>query len=425
MNMTCAEWEEKLNAEMDGELAAIDRAALEVHLASCADCRRTREALRAQARDLESAFEPVRAETDALAAKIIAAVHAEPAPRRRSFRLVALAAAAAAGFLAAALIFRTPAPKPPEAFLMAATGGVEVQRGGAWQSIAPFAGVAAGDQIRTAPGSKCEIRTPDGSLIRLNESTEIQFPDLHSVHLKEGQVFALVVPQKTPFRFSTDQATLQCPEGMLDLTHEEQREIKSKFSPPSHVTSLAVLEGRAVMADQKSEQVVQPETACNVVEKTAESPVGIDPLLRSRWIHDLLKSKRRGDPEVGRRVTALLARLGRTKTPELFTQEIRSLGDLSVPPLMSIVTALPPGLSAYDRREAAALLADLAGPPEVPALVPLTSDADSDVAEAASQALSRITGQRLKGGQAWAAWYRENGSVWSCYSNPSDPRHKR
>lgn len=407
MTMTCAEWEEKLNAGLDGELPETDRATLEVHLASCADCRRTRDALRAQARDLESAFGPARAETDAMAARIIAAVHAEPLPRR-SFRLVAVAAAAAAGFLLAFLIYRPTPPPPPQAVLADATGPVECFRAGGWQAMPHGANIGVGDQVRTAPRSKCEIRTPDGSLIRLNEGTEVRFTTFRAVHLKEGQLYAHVVPQPEEFRFSTDQCALKSPGGILDITHDPPQAMKSKFDPPRPVTSLAVLEGRA----QMEEQPVQPETACRWGLKSPEPPEGIDPLLRSRWTHDLLKLKRKDDPEVARRVTALLARLGRTKTPELFTQEIRSLGDRAVPALLSIVTALPPELSAYDRRAAASILSDLAGPPEVPSLVPLTKDADGEVAEAAARALTRITGAKVSGGDAWKTWLRENGPSW-------------
>jgi hypothetical protein len=412
MTMNCAGWEAKLNAELDGELPTGDRAPLDAHLAACADCRRTRDALRLQARDLDAAFGPVRAETDALAGRIAAAVRAEPR-RRPPGRLVSLAAAAAAGFLLAFLIYRRPAPPgAPEAFLSVATGPVESLRGGSWKALSPGAGVAAGDQIRTAPLAKCEIRTSDGSVIRLNEATEIELKGARAVHLKEGQIYAQVAPKKDPWKFSTDQCFFQSAEGALDLTHDPPEAMMKKFDPPRPVTSLAVIEGRATLTGGVAEQEVLPETACNVVQRTPEPAVGIDPLLRSRWVHDLLKARRKDDPEVARRVTLLLARLGRTKTPELFEQEIRSLGDRAVPALLSIATRPPPELSAYDRRAAAGILADLAGPPEVPSLVPLAGDPDGEVAEAAAKALSRITGKRMQGGDAWRRWERDHGAPW-------------
>ena len=79
MTMNCAEWEEKLNAYRDGELSDQDGPALEAHLASCADCRRLRDALQAQSEELDA----LRFDSRALEARIIAAVHAEPVPRLR------------------------------------------------------------------------------------------------------------------------------------------------------------------------------------------------------------------------------------------------------------------------------------------------------------------------------------------------------
>ena len=407
MTMNCAEWEERLNAALDGELAAADRAPLEAHLASCVDCRRTRDALQAQSRELEG----LRFDSAALAEKIIAAVHAEPAPRRvlRGFLALAAAAAILIGILLLLPAREQPAVRPWMT-LEAATCPVEERVAGAWRPLPSGQVLRRGTEIRTGVESKCEFSCEDGSLLRLDASTEVRIHAPRSIHLREGELFAKVAAAREPFRFTTEDGGLRAEGGVLDLSYRPSTRHPSKFDPPVFVTSLAVLEGRAKIVEQD----VPALNSCIVERKVAGTPEPVDALLRTRWIHDLLKLKDRQDPEVGERVTALLAKLGRTKTPQLYEREIRALGERSAPALLAALLKPPDGLSAYDRREAARLLADLAGPPEVEGLVSLTRDGDGDVWTAAHRALARITGANFKGFDAWHTWYQENRHVWAC-----------
>jgi ferric-dicitrate binding protein FerR (iron transport regulator) len=402
MTMNCAEWEEKLNAYRDGELSDQDGPALEAHLASCADCRRLRDALQAQSEELDA----LRFDSRALEARIIAAVHAEPVPRLRIL-LPALAAAAAI-LVAALLLLPRPAPPAPLMTLQAATGPVEECVGGTWRALPAGVGLRPGSQIRTGDRSKCEISCADGSLLRLDASTEVRIGDPRNVHLQEGEIFLSVAPAPRPFLFGTEQAGLLADQGVFDLSYRRPAEPPSKLDPTTFITSLAVVEGRAKVAQ---EEVPSP-TSCILLKNQAVTHEAADPLLRTRWIHDLLKLKGRSDPEVRRRVTAMVAKLGRTKEPELYEREIRGLGERSVPALLALVIKLPPELSAYDRRGAARLLADLAGPEDVEALIDLACDPDDEVGSSVIRALLRLTGADCRSGDAWKTWYRQNQDVW-------------
>jgi anti-sigma factor RsiW len=111
--MPCAESERRLHAYFDGELDALDAAAFEEHLGTCAECRAALEGLEAMRGALraELPYEPAPA---ALAARISAALDREtsvplrgrPAPGRplHSFRR-GLLTGAGGGLLAAALAF--------------------------------------------------------------------------------------------------------------------------------------------------------------------------------------------------------------------------------------------------------------------------------------------------------------------------------
>jgi ferric-dicitrate binding protein FerR (iron transport regulator) len=409
MTMNCAEWEEKLNAALDGELSDPDRALLEAHLAACADCRRTSDAIRAQSAELEA----LRFDSRALEERIIAAVQADAMPRRSRFRGLLPLAAAAAAILVACFLLLTPRDEParsrPWMVLVSATGPVERRIGELWYPLPSSSGIGPDMQIRTSDGSKCEISCLDGSLLRLNSSTEIQIQDPRTIHLQEGELFAKVASAPQPFRFTTADGGLRTEGGVFDLSYRRPNQPLSKFRPPAFGTSLAVLEGKAMIGEQE----VPTPMSCTMMGKTAGSLEPVDPLLRTRWVHDLLKLKDRNDPETAERVTALLAKLGRTKTPDVYEREIRSLGERSAPALLALVTKLPEDLSAYDRREAARLLSDLAGPSEVEALVKLIRDGDGDVWTSADRALTRITGKKLKAPEAWETWFKENRDSWA------------
>jgi ferric-dicitrate binding protein FerR (iron transport regulator) len=396
MTMNCAKWEEKLNADLDGELSGAERAPLEAHLAACADCRRSREALQAQGRELEA----LRLDSTALEDRIIAAVHAEP--RRRAWRvLLPLAAAAAVVIVACVLIPTTDGPATqvplPPMTLQVATGPVEIARGETWVPLCGLNPLPPGSRLRTAAGSKCEIACSDGSTLRLDHETEIRVQAPRRIQLRRGELFASVSAAREPFRFTTDDADFSMGAGVLDV---------SCRLPDA--TSVAVLVGQA----RAAEQDVSSQSMCTFQKKLPVSTSTLDSVLQTRWIHELLKLRDPKDPELTQRVTSLLVKAGQAKTPELYEREIRGFGERAAPALIATLTRAFDSCPGIDRRNAARLLVDLAGPSEVEPLVTLARDVDSDVARAAHQALLRITRAKVRSPDEWESWFRDNRELW-------------
>jgi ferric-dicitrate binding protein FerR (iron transport regulator) len=519
--MSCTPFEDQLSSYLDRELGSQERSGLEVHLGSCADCRRTLEALQAQSRELESAFAPLQAGTDALARRIVTVLRAEPAPVL-PFRWFPLAVAAAAGFLLAAGLFlawpsgppapppdqtaeslkrltdqlkeehlacqklerqvaaagkveealrkerslrddlekklsrsaslgedlksaqearadldrrlaesearigaltrelatktppaqKTPGPPPGSiATLETRIGTVEVLKGNEWEDLAPGQSLSAGAWVRTPPESKATFSCPDGTEIRMNAVTEAQWTEPRALRLREGEIYARLAGAPKPFLFRTTDGTFEASEGAFDLTHSVQTAPMKGKAPPKTLTALAVLDGQAQFAQGKSSQVIPASAACQVTGGVFSPPQPVDPILRSRWIHELLRPGK-DDPEIDRRVVGMLVRMGQTKTPEEFEIEIRALGDRASGALLRAIRAPAPEMDAYHRREAARLLGDLAGAYRVPDLVALLEDPDREIRESAEKGLERLTGRKLKSAEEWADWYRTYGPVW-------------
>ena len=89
---------EQLSALLDGELASSERVALEAHVATCADCRSTLDALRSTLADLRALPEPAPTEQDSWALR--SAIRRARQPGGRWQRLAWASGAAAASVIA-------------------------------------------------------------------------------------------------------------------------------------------------------------------------------------------------------------------------------------------------------------------------------------------------------------------------------------
>lgn len=108
--MTPDAWSDRLSDHLDGHLDAAERAGVDAHLATCADCRRVRADLE-RVRSWAAAFDPRDADADAgwpeLRVRLAGARH----PHRRARGLPALRAAAAVVVVLAGLLWL--ARRPP------------------------------------------------------------------------------------------------------------------------------------------------------------------------------------------------------------------------------------------------------------------------------------------------------------------------
>jgi ferric-dicitrate binding protein FerR (iron transport regulator) len=417
--MTCVEIEEKLSAYADGELPAGERPAVDAHLASCGECRGALEALRAQHRELEAAFAPMREGADALARRVVEAVHARaPGRRFRARPWLPMIASAAAGFLAAWLIFRAP-DRPPEgwtvgkagqgypvaepaaAWLTLATGPVEVREGNdAWTSCEANSSVGVGTWVRTAPRAKCSFRWSDGTELYLNEATEVQIASPRTVQLARGEVYALANEQADPFR-------VEAPPGQLLANGASLNVLCGTRKGEPYLGNFAVTNGRVQVFPAKGQplSLEGPEATLGKEGWHYAPPSTGKLVLATRWVHELLALKG-DDPELDRRVQALLGEVGASPGRDPYEEEIRSLGERAAP---GLVRALKGQTDAARRRHAARILADLAGPSLVPDLVALLGTSEPDVRRSCARGLQRVTGQPFRDDPgAWGAWLNEN-----------------
>lgn len=424
--MSCADFEPRLNALVDGELAADDRAALDEHLASCEECRRTLEAIRAQHLHLEATFATQRRATEALADRIVLAARPRRGPSL--FRLVSSGAgAAAAAVLLCITLFQQRqvadlherltvaenscqalerqlhAPKVeaklPVARLAVATGAVECRSTpqGDWEAVGPGRGLDEGSWVRTADRSKCSFDCADGTELRLNGATEIRLEKPRAVRLARGEIYTRVAKDPAPYTVTTDQATIEALGTSLDIVHR-----------PAQSTILTVVEGNARMggvAVPAGAQAVASGYLCRVVDGQVQAPVAAYELsLLTKWVNEIVALKGKDSPELQVRVNQLLAQIGRTKMEHLAEGEIRALGDHAALPLARYIQSPESLGDPRRRRDAARILADLASAPSVPDFVALAADGDAEVRAQAARGLQRLTGLNLEGADAWKAW---------------------
>ncbi len=423
--MNCSQTEEKLGAYVDGELAPNERQDVEVHLAACGECRRALESLGAQGRELDGAFAPLRRDADALARRIIEAVHAEPARRPgAAHRWVPVIAAAAAGFLVAFLIFRKPGPPDPVVWtakggppgpvqftqqveaapvvarLSMATGSVEVQESlSPWASCPAQGAVPAGAQVRTAANAKCSLRWTDESELFLNNGTEIRLDSPRSVEVRRGEVYARVTERAEPFRIRTAQADFRGNGAAWNFCYDvrDGKPVLGNVAVLHGPVGFVPAEGRALELDPMLVKASQ-DGQLALSESRAQM------VLATRWVHELLPA---ADPEIDRRVHALLDEVGASKGADPCDQEIHAFGERAAPALLSVVRA-PPGKDPDRRRHAARILADLAGPAAAHDLVALLEDSDKEVKDSCLRALPRVTGKKQQAPPDWSAWARDN-----------------
>jgi ferric-dicitrate binding protein FerR (iron transport regulator) len=434
--MTCADYELFLNAMVDGELGAGERADVDAHLASCEGCRRTLEAIRAQHLELDTAFGPERRATEALADRVIRA-HRRP-------RFLLLASAAAAFFILLAFVLlrerqvadlrerlvraetscqtlekQLQVKKPPAARLALATGVVERRATpqGDWEAVGPGGGLEEGTWIRTADRSKCSFDCADGTELRLNGATEICLEKPRTVRLARGEIFTRVAKDSAPYTVTTDQAMIEALGTSLNIVHR-----------PAQSTVLTVIEGKARMAGV----AVASGYLCRVVEGKVQPPVAAYELaMLTKWVNEIVALKGRDSPELQVRVNQLLAQIGRTKMEHLVEAEIRALGDHAALPLTCYIQSPESQAEGRRRRDAARILADIASSPSVPDFVALLADQDPEVRVQVARGLERLTGETLgfdakywagadvaHGADAWKTWLKANEATWSAPRGP-------
>ena len=399
--MTCDEVRRQLDAWLDEALEAKDQSQVEAHLAECGACRMLSQDLRRQDETLRRAFAPRRRAAGTIAERVLAILRAEATPGRPWRSAFLALAAAAAGFLLA-LVFMRPepsparpfgekslakatAPKPEESLqLVVATGAVEVCNDNNWEAMPTGGLVAIGCSVRTPPKVRCEFRTPDGSEVRLNESTEVCFKSPREVNLKEGRVWSTVQKAPTPFCVVSPTVKVTALGTQFDFLHRAKE------------SKVTVVEGKTLILCNNKKTEVPAGNIWSVDAKDhaeLERQPAYELLKATDWVNEILMLKGHGNPELTKRIDDLFAHIGETKSDILNDDEIRLLGDHCVLPLTRYLQSDRSKGQIYKRRQAASILADLAQPWCIRDLIGLLEDKDPQVRVSAATALKRLTNQ--------------------------------
>ncbi|MFN3323718.1 MAG: FecR domain-containing protein [Bryobacteraceae bacterium] len=175
----CAEFQLSIPGYAAGQLVTTRRLLLEDHLSRCPACRR--------------ALADYRVKPESAPAPIVM-----PSARRAAWPRWAIAA----GVLLAALVLgrdpldRALAPAGPRAVVDSISGSLYRVSGG---ELSAGASLSDGEVIRTGPDARAILRLADGSLVELNERTELNLQAAWSgqtIRLDRGDVIVRAAPQR-------------------------------------------------------------------------------------------------------------------------------------------------------------------------------------------------------------------------------------
>jgi ferric-dicitrate binding protein FerR (iron transport regulator) len=445
--MDCGQALDLLSAHLDQEVHPGDRESLEAHLSTCASCRTAEEALRALDAELRQIFVPRRQSASAVATRVIPQLTALPVPNQKHWSWLPMLLAVAAGFLIAVLVFQPwkrarekeayeqehrallakmnelederralisseadlkqatgrlaelrqqfhdevtdfEASKPTAHLVIAnGLGRVQVQPPGAdsWSSLDLGVPVPTGARVRTDDTARCEFRTLDGSEVRLNNNTEVRFWADRQLELSQGQIYSNITRNQPGYlvKVPNADATVMAKMAQFDVACKAQE------------TVVTVTRGTTnVMAGDPSVcQVVEAGQQAKIVKGVVEEPQkASDLLVATGWVHEVLRLKGRDNEELNRRLNDILAQLGRSKVDHLYEQQILSLGDHAVLPLVRYIQSDLSGKDPRKRTYAAELLPRIANPASTPYFIELLSDPDPEIRVIAASTLKRLTG---------------------------------
>jgi hypothetical protein len=438
--MNCREVREHLNAWCDGQLEPDAAKAVQAHLDECGDCRALSVTLREQDSLLRKALSPAGAAADRIAAQVCQQFDldqiAPVVPSSSSFsaaRLISLLFATAAGFLLAVVIFQpwryetplgqitppgnavTPiesaSARPTVAHLVAATGQVDVRPAGAqeWQAT-PLEKLSmltcpSGSEVRTGPNVQCELKTPAGDVIRLNDQTQITLTGNNTIEIERGKMWCST-PDKTGLKVVTPgQTTQKTAAKAYEFACSSAACVQTAVDAEGCVEVTTSAGDIDLLTPDGSQRLKQGETVSIVDGIITKGGRTSDPLLAARWTQPLLVRKGHESPELGSYVDQLLARVGESKVSFLYEQDIRSLGEYAALPLLRYVQSPLSRDNPQRRQQAMRIAADIAPSWAIADMIALLADDDPNTRSLAATTLHRLTGLNL--GRSPDGWREE------------------
>lgn len=455
--MNCEQIRELLSPFVDGALDSAEAEEVEDHLRDCPSCRAERDRLISLHAALRAALHPDSGRSPAIADAVMSRISdaearpdtTNPIAARSGRSWIGYAAAMAGGFLLAVIVLR-PWPEKVGAVqqpvvarsetdrsrgesadrrnviaarIVQAIGPVSVRTDGAqdWQMVSlqdlPSFACPADSGIKTPAGSLCELATTSGGRIRLNEATEIAIHSDSDVEFVKGQLWC-----RAPSAGTLNVIAPGSTETVAVDRTPGRKELIWQFSCPSDGSCFASVpesEPITVIAAKGAIDVtvkgavhkIPAGATCRLTEDEVAIEQSPDQLLLAeRWMQPLLALNGHGDPELERRVNALLSRLGAAKVSFLYEQDLRNLGEFGALPLLRFVQSEQSRGQHSKRRTAMRILKDVAPVWMLPELIELLDDVDPKVRSHAAQSLARLTGETQ--GIDFAEW-EQGPEVWT------------
>lgn len=171
----CALFRADFAAYRAGTLGEARRMLVEDHLHSCVACRRLY-----------------------WNAEKVTVLPVGPRRGRRMLKWTAVAAAAALVWAAVPVLDRALAPSGPRATVASLEGSLVLVSGQSTASLETGAAIEQGQRIRTGPDSRALIRLRDGSMVEMDQRSQLHLSEMwrsRTVHLEQGNVIVEAAPQ--------------------------------------------------------------------------------------------------------------------------------------------------------------------------------------------------------------------------------------
>lgn len=452
--MNCEVAHPLINALVDGEIIDADRAVVEGHLSSCAECQSVNDSLRLVNVSLTRAFVPgrdvarqiadgVTAELEANVATVRPSPEGRPLTEHHRVDWKTLILTLVVGFILALVIFpprlqpqhperfgpialpntqksdhdASPDEQSPEgtsqpvgeqqiATLVARSGDVEFDSASGGWCVVPLANFQcpSDSKVRTAKGACCELVTSDGAVIRMDGETEVRLRSPSELELQKGQVFCSSASNGVIEVLSCDPAV--SPKSPGKTLWSAAGSGSGFLTAVSSDGAGQVMSAAGAFVDVKTasgRHELKPGHNVSIINGEVDvSSSARDIVLATGWIHPLLAQKGHDDPELSHRVDELLARIGRSKMSMLYEREIRSLGESCVLPLIRYVQSPISKTEPGRRASAMGIVADLAPTILISELLPLLRDESPEVRYQTARALFRLTSETQ--GRSPAEW---------------------
>lgn len=283
--MYCEQAIHLISAQIDREISAEEKHALEQHLEQCPACRVTLEAFQHQDHELRQTFEPRLQAVRSLVSEVNSSLVA-PGPKADSWsnrytpQLLLLGSLAAAVAVILALAWRTrtgesgvPVARTNQRAEKAASGWLTPRPRPQSPDPRPL---QVGEEVQTKAGERRRVLLPDRSVLFVNQQTAVRVESDRTVSLSAGSVYLEVAPQKEK-------------RGSTFLVKTPTREVKALGT---HFSVAADSVGTEILVTQGKVQVSglnQPLLAGQQLERKSQKPV---PAPRSshllEWTRDLV-----------------------------------------------------------------------------------------------------------------------------------------